>query len=809
MRSLFAAVSGLRNHQLSLSVIGNNIANVNTIGFKTSRAIFQEMLSETLQGASRPAPGAAGTNPIQVGLGMAVGAVNSSFTQGQLQLTGNMLDMAVQGEGFFVLRTAGGEYYSRAGAFGFDGQGRLTAGQGTLVQGWMADSNGNIRSGAALSDVALPFGQTSPAQATTALRLQSNLDAGAEALSTITESGQLLAMAQSVDELPHLRNSHGQELGINDGDVLHVQYAATPDALVTNLSSISEAPLDIQNGDTIVISDGYGSANLTFNAGWTLQDLANEIQGILNNTHPTLPGLGNETDIQVSVNPDGRILFSNPAGGNNVDLTVTVSAAGRSVFNSIFTSIPVINGTSTAKSAEMTVDRKLVVGENFTNMISLAAAIEQVLKVGSSGASVVFNNGRFTFTNTDDGVASNDLTNLVVGKSGSASFFEEAMGLTGSDLDLGMSSTSDLLLDIAEDDDQLVDLYNLQGEHLGLTAGDVFTFDAREGGTQLSQTTFSVVNTGDGARSDRQVQTLGGLVDELEDVLNLTTVGGVELDDGVLRVTGKSGLSHELKDLTFNEANNDILGPSMAFSETQAATDVVHETSIRVYDSLGQTHLLSMVFTKDNDTDNRWEWEVSVDEGRIVSGGSGAVTFNGDGSLSAFTTDDGQPLQIDPASGANGPMVVSFQAGSRGEVNGITGFARESTAAIVDQDGFAMGTLESISIDSDGVITGDFTNGTSRQLAQVALASFKNPMGLLRDGANGWTSTANSGEPVIRRPGAGSEVGAISAGTLEMSNVDVAQEFTNMIVAQRGFQANARTITTSDEMLVELVNLKR
>jgi flagellar hook protein FlgE len=120
-----------------------------------------------------------------------------------------------------------------------------------------------------------------------------------------------------------------------------------------------------------------------------------------------------------------------------------------------------------------------------------------------------------------------------------------------------------------------------------------------------------------------------------------------------------------------------------------------------------------------------------------------------------------------------------------------------------------MGTLESIAIGADGVIMGDFTNGTSRALAQLALADFSNPMGLMRDGGNGWLTTPNSGEPVIRRPGVGSEVGAISAGTLEMSNVDIAQEFTSMIVAQRGFQANARTITTSDEMLVELVNLKR
>lgn len=154
-------------------------------------------------------------------------------------------------------------------------------------------------------------------------------------------------------------------------------------------------------------------------------------------------------------------------------------------------------------------------------------------------------------------------------------------------------------------------------------------------------------------------------------------------------------------------------------------------------------------------------------------------------------------------------MEIDFNAGTNGEVDGITGFARESTTAIVDQDGFTMGTLESISIDGTGVITGVFTNGTSRSLAQIALASFNNPSGLQRDGGNGWMKTPNSGEPVIRRPGIDSQVGSISAGTLEMSNVDIAQEFTNMIVAQRGFQANARTITTSDEMLVELVNLKR
>lgn len=803
MRSLFAAVSGLRNHQLSLSVIGNNIANVNTIGFKTSRALFQEMLSETLQGASRPTLDAAGTNPVQVGLGMSVAAINSSFGQGQLQLTGNMMDMAVQGDGFFVLRDGRGSFYNRAGAFGFDAQGRMTAGQGLLVQGWLADDAGVIGSGSALSDIVLPFGQKSPARATTQVQLASNLDSAAEALNTITETGQLLATAQSTDDLTTLLNSSGQVLGMNAGDLVHVQYAGTGDTLVTNLSTMAEAPLDIQNGDTIVVGDGYGTANVTFNSAWTLSDLAAQIQTALNTT------LGNETDIAVSVNSDGTLLFSNPVGGNNTDLTVTVSAAGRSVFNSLFSSIPVINGTASARSAETVVDRKLAAGQQFTNMSSFAAAVEQVFQLGSTGARVTFANGRVTFSNIDDGNASNDLVNVVLGKAGSPSLFESSMNLSGSDLALNATHTSDLLLDVAESTDQITDLYSNQGVHLGLSLGDVFTFDASEGGSPLSPTTFFVVGTGDGPRNDRQIQTLGGLVSELEDVLGLTTAGGVQIVDGSVRVEGRSGLSHELTNLRFNETNNNVLAAATAFNEVQAATDVTHETSIRVFDSLGESHLLTLLFTKDNDTVNRWTWAASVDQGTLLSGSTGSVTFGGDGSLNSFATDDGQLLQIDPANGAQGPLAIDFDAGTRGGIDGMTGFARESTTALVDQDGFTMGMLESIAIGADGVITGDFTNGTSRALAQLALADFSNPMGLMRDGGNGWQVTPNSGEPIIRRPGTASEVGAISAGTLEMSNVDIAQEFTGMIVAQRGFQANARTITTSDEMLVELVNLKR
>ncbi len=805
MRSLFAAISGLRNHQMSLSVIGNNIANINTIGFKTGRALFSEMLSETMQGASRPTTEHAGTNPIQVGLGMTVASVANQFGQGQLQLTGHMLDMAIQGDGFFVMREGGREFFGRAGAFGFDGAGRLTAGQGLLVQGWAANDQGEIASGSALDDVVLPFGQKSPARATTTVHLQSNLDAAAEAMNTVTRTNALLATAQATDQLQTLYSSNGQRLGFQEGDVIRVRYSGTAATLVSNLATESGAPIDLQNGDTILVSDGGNSTSITYDSSWTLADFAAAVEGAL-----ASPGM-TETDIQVSVNDDGSLLFTNPMGGNNADVTVTLSSAGRTVFNSLVPSVPVINGTSTARSQQTVVESTLTNGLQFSNLNELAAALESVFSLGSGGASVVFQGGQFVYSNVDTGdpTGDQDLKNVSITRPGATTAFADAMGLYGQDLDLGGTARSDTLLDTAERTDDLTALYDSQGTSLGLTLGDVFTFDARVGDSPVSQSTFSVVNTGDGSSSDRAVQTLGGLLDELEDALQLTTAGAVSLDEGAIVIEGRAGLAAALSDLMFNESNNPDLTSALAFTETQAATDVTHEASIRVFDSLGHEHLLTMLFTKDTDSDNRWTWVADVEDADITSGGSGAVTFSGDGTLESFTTDEGGPLRIDPTTGAEGPMVIDFDAGTRGGVDGMTGYARESTTAIVDQDGYGMGTLESISVAADGVITGVFTNGTSRALAQIALANFKNPAGLQKEGQDGWITTPNSGEAIIRRPGTDSEVGSISAGTLEMSNVDIAQEFTNMIVAQRGFQANARTVTTSDEMLVELVNLKR
>ena len=140
--------------------------------------------------------------------------------------------------------------------------------------------------------------------------------------------------------------------------------------------------------------------------------------------------------------------------------------------------------------------------------------------------------------------------------------------------------------------------------------------------------------------------------------------------------------------------------------------------------------------------------------------------------------------------------------------SGITQFATEANAVVADQNGFTRGELTGITIDKVGIVNGIFSNGRQQLLGQMALATFSNPGGLMKEGENNYIKTTNSGDAIIRPPGS-AEAGLITAGSLEMSNVDLAQQFSDMIVTQRGFQASSRVITTSDEILQELINLKR
>ena len=141
LRSMFSAISGLRAHQTKMDVTGNNIANVNTVGFKGSQTVFQDTLSQVIRAGGAPAADRGGTNPAQVGLGVKVAAITTNWTQGATQSTGRSTDFMIEGDGFFVTRGTGGEQlFTRAGSFDFDGTGKLVTPDGAVLQGWMADA---------------------------------------------------------------------------------------------------------------------------------------------------------------------------------------------------------------------------------------------------------------------------------------------------------------------------------------------------------------------------------------------------------------------------------------------------------------------------------------------------------------------------------------------------------------------------------------------------------------------------------------------------------------------------------------------
>jgi len=251
-----------------------------------------------------------------------------------------------------------------------------------------------------------------------------------------------------------------------------------------------------------------------------------------------------------------------------------------------------------------------------------------------------------------------------------------------------------------------------------------------------------------------------------------------------------------------------------------------YATSIQVFDSLGSTHLMTTYFTKT--ADQAWDWNTVVDGGEVTGGTPGALEIVGNGTLGFdasgdLITIDGADLYTVAGDTSSDPVfprpTATTTAGTLDWLNGAiqtqqvsidmqtSQYASPSVVVSQEQDGFGTGTLVKLSVDELGNVVGNFSNGTPRQLMRIPLAKFTNPSALNKIGSNMYAQSTNSGVPVIGTVGSG--VGNIFTNALELSNVDMAQEFVKMITTQRGFSANSKTITTTDEMLAEVINLKR
>jgi len=221
-------------------------------------------------------------------------------------------------------------------------------------------------------------------------------------------------------------------------------------------------------------------------------------------------------------------------------------------------------------------------------------------------------------------------------------------------------------------------------------------------------------------------------------------------------------------------------------------------TSFTIYDSLGAAHQITIEFTKSAATPNEWSWSVTSPDGTCADTGTITFTENGECQTDSITF----TLTLTDPKGATPDIPVAAN------LTTVTQLVGTTTAQAVSQDGLPVGALQSFSIDELGVVTGIYSNGMSERIAQIALAGFTNPAGLTKLGGGLYAPSPNSGNAIIKPANVGSN-GTLAAGFLEMSNVDLAQEFATLIVTQRAFQANSRVVTTADEMLQDVLTLKR
>lgn len=673
--SLFSGLSGVRSSQTQLEVIGNNISNTNTIGFKGGRATFSDVFIQTLSNAKSSSSKLGGVNPQQLGRGVKVGSIDTIFTQGSLQFTNKNTDLAIMGNGFFVLSDGVDQYFTRAGAFELRADGYLIDPNNLIVQGKTAinvehpDSiGGTIAPGASVSDIRLPIEEKLLPKATTTVALKGNLDTNYKAQTEIHTAADAFTK---------------------------------PVSSATKLNELVQVHSALDAGDKIVISgsrsDGTAvDAEYTYADGDTLQDILNAIETAF---------LG---DITAEI-VDGRIVITDTNLGKSqtaIDLSFVDQGTKSSIaLPSFVRTVPGAEDTNQVLTLAMPFTAVANINIDFNEMFEVTEAL-------NDGDKIVIT-----------GVANN--------------------------------------------------------------------------GTPVSATyTYA---SGD---------TLQNLIDAINTTFDGTTIASLIDGKIVLRDTAP-GKSFTTINLSFvdQDSNSNIKLPSFNTVEGTDAQSV--DNTFNVFDSAGNTHAITITFTPNGD--NNWSWEASIDtnpDATIISGGSGAITFNQDGSLLSFSYDGGlEAFTFEPSNGAD-EVSITLDFGSLSKSDGIINLPSNSTIMAPEQDGYDAGTLESFNIDDAGVIHGVFSNGETKVLAQLTLANFSNPAGLTKIGSNLLQASGNSGQAYLGQPGV-EGLGLISQGSLELSNVVLAEEFTNMILAQRGFQANANVITTTDTILGEIIQLKR
>lgn len=759
------ALSGIRAANNDLRVTGNNIANASTTGFKESRAEFGDIYSTA----------AIGVGLSQTGSGVRVQDVSQQFSQGNISFTENALDLSISGSGFFVTSFNGSQNYTRAGTFGLDQEGFIVNNGNARLQGFGADSSGNISG--LIGDIQIQSSNIQPS-ATTDVDIALNVD---------SREGVIQTSGTSYVSSGGVATANG-----NGYTAQSLDFTNPSGTTATFTSALNENTFD-------TVSDLNRLAGITATATATasLSAWTSGLNVTINGASITNTGISQATATEINDLPGLTATYD--AGSSTIAIESTIGdlifeAAGSGGADQILT---VAGATGAAQTIEYDGAGDLVTSGNL-GVSGTFTAGTAVLPLGLATAGAGAND--YDFSITVDGVDSAADISLPVADYASYAAMASALE-TAINADTNISGVS-----VDYDTDHFV--------FTSSTTGDTSTVALTAVGGSAADLG---IGTGTATAGVNNI-TVGGIISlELDQNYSLTDNSGTPLFDNPSTTFVNNAFDPGLPE-TYN-----------------------HSTSVTVYDSLGNPHVMQQYFIKQpydvNDpatTANHWQMAVQIDGENIgdpvISAPNVATLatydlfFTQNGTLNESLSDDllvsnWTPIDADGnVLGALGPLNVAsggsipvatpaLSSNFSITMTDSTQVGSDFEVRSLDQNGSTTGRLVGVEVDDTGIIFARYTNGENQILGQVALADFPNAQGLQSLGDTSWAETFDSGEPVIGGPGTAS-LGLIQSGALEDSNVDLSEQLVNLIIAQRNYQASAKTIETADQVTQTIINLR-
>ncbi|EAH5645481.1 flagellar hook protein FlgE [Campylobacter coli] len=843
MRSLWSGVSGLQAHQVAMDVEGNNISNVNTKGFKYSRADFGTMFSQTVKIATAPTDGRGGSNPLQIGLGVSVSSTTRIHSQGPVQTTNKNTDVAINGDGFFMVSDDGGltRYLTRDGDFKLDAYGNFVNNAGFVVQGWNINwDNQTIDSSRSPQNIFIDPGMHIPAAKSTEVAIKANLNSG---LNIGTSSRNLYAL----DSVHGWNNKTQRPEDENDTGTTQF-YTTSKNAVEVTEKGVDAGSLFNANGTGLNLREGqgiwvsYADAKFT-----TATDGAN---GVFNENSQTT-----QQNVIFWGNKDNAVNLDITLNGVNIQNANIRSLDEAIAYINTFTAptdtrdgtgvkavkkadgsgIEFVNDnadgtTDNMKNIDLVVKQTNTAGERFRVTWNQQNQNFAATTVKANGNSAWITGGtpglteervqiitahKYVYSSTPvnippmynpDGGPGYDPANQNNPGTAENNYFQAVQGGLLNTDSRTFRTTEDLRELLQRDARYGVDYdgsggFEIDGSDINEGVKVVVTENgnfAISNPNEIPQRPGFVMPGAPGTQDNRTTHNMSFNITAYSNKQGTVSTNDAftkifKAFDGVLTVGGQIKESEQLK--------------LSAFS-----------AGLEIYDSLGSKHTLEVQFVKQSTTQdggNEWQMIIRIPEpAEINTTGEGPTNiivgtarFNNDGSLASYTP---RTINFSPNNGAAPNQQIKLSFGTSGSNDGLVSSNSASTLTGQATDGYTSGNLkpEAIRVDDKGNILGEFTNGKIFAVAKIAMASVANNSGLEEIGGNLFKVTANSGNIVVGEAGTGGR-GEMKTSALEMSNVDLSRSLTELIIIQRGYQANSKTISTSDQMLQTLIQLKQ